>query len=101
MYRLTVTLHHDEELVKEQEFSFKGELAAQWLMEQIDSMADDDVDAIGQVVTPLPPNKIHSAQGIVTPKPPLQVRREQRDRVTDLPDDYKDDDNIWFDRSDT
>lgn len=44
----------------------------------------------GKVVTPLPPSKVHSSAGIVTPKAPLQFAKEQQQRVEDLPEELKD-----------
>lgn len=50
----------------------------------------------GKIVTPLPPNKIHSTEGIVTPKAPLQVEKEQRNRLSDLPENLKDTDEVLY-----
>lgn len=43
----------------------------------------------GKVVTPLPPSKLHSAEGIVNPKPPMQVAREEAERLKEMPKEFE------------
>lgn len=45
----------------------------------------------GKVITPLPPGRTHSSEGIVTPKPPLRFATEQQQRLNNLPEELKDD----------
>lgn len=49
-------------------------------------MEPDDTQQ-GKIVTPLPPSKIHSAAGIVVPKPPIEVERELAARLNEVPEE--------------
>lgn len=47
----------------------------------------DDMTPDGRIVTPLPPGKTHSTQGVVTPKAPLEVIRQDNKRTQEIPEE--------------
>lgn len=93
MYTVKVELYNDTELLKTLGFSFTDEESANWLLAEIEANADAGIPA-GSVISPLPPHKVHSAKGLVSPKPPIQVKREMRGRLSELPQEYRDEDDF-------
>jgi hypothetical protein len=57
------------------------------------SLVPEEDEPNGTVITPLPPNKIRTVPGIVTPKLPIQIEREQAERLSDLPEEIRED--LW------
>jgi len=49
----------------------------------------------GGIVNPLPPDKVHKVQGIVTPKVPRQVAVERKEQLSTLPEELKDE-SLYF-----
>lgn len=52
----------------------------------MDTLEPDDAQE-GKIVTPLPPNKVHNSQGIVTPKLPIEVERGLAERLKEAPEE--------------
>jgi len=54
----------------------------------------------GRIITLLPPDRIHTVEGVVTPKVPFQVAREQAQRLKETPnelappEEVQDDDQV-------
>jgi hypothetical protein len=98
MYKLTITLSDNASHVLEMhDFQITSKLVAEDLIREMNEqlVAFDDADTKeGAVITPLPPNKVHSTTGLISPKPPLQVRREMGERMSDLPDEYRDSEDV-------
>lgn len=85
MLTVNIQLINEEGLMlKETSVQVENEQAVDNMIALINGAADDDLP--GQVVTPLPPHKAHSAKGIITPKPPTQVKRELSDRLREMPE---------------
>ena len=51
----------------------------------------DDIQE-GKIITPLPPDRIHSTKGIVIPKAPFLVARERQALLGDMPKELQEDD---------
>jgi hypothetical protein len=78
-------------------FSFDSpEEANDFLTEIKDYYTNFKDPDIGAVITPLPPGKDHSATGLITPKSPVQVAREQALRLNDMPKELFDPDEILY-----
>ena len=92
MLTVNIQLIDEEgEVLKETSVQVENEHAMDTMIALINGASHDD-DSPGQVVTPLPPQKTHSAAGIVTPKPPTQVKRELADRLKEMPESLLPDD---------
>lgn len=91
MFKLILRFPNLENQLTEITYDIETREKLQFILEEIhDMVSDRDGSLTGRIVTPLPPGKTHSASGIITPKPPLQVEVEQKQRLSELPDDLKD-----------
>lgn len=87
MYCLTVTLHDQDSLLQSKQLYLNDLDIAKGLFESVklpEYSQDDDIPE-GKIVTPLRPNKVHSSKGIVTPKLPIEIDREEAARSKEDP----------------
>jgi hypothetical protein len=90
MYRLDVTLYEDKTVLQSKQLYISDLETAKQLMDsvQLPVYTEEDGEApSGRIVTPLPPQKIHSTEGIVTPKLPIEIARAEAERNKETPEE--------------
>jgi hypothetical protein len=98
MYVLTLTLKEDDKILQTNAINLDSLDYAHDLMNLFTSPIehDDDEQKHGEIITPLPPDQVHSVEGIVTPKAPVQFSREQAAKHNKLPKELTDDHETLF-----
>ncbi len=92
MYRLDVTLYDEAaQILQSKQLYIQDLETAKQLVKQVElpDYSTEDIEAPdGRIVTPLPPDRIHSSEGIVTPKLPIEVERSRNKQISETPAEH-------------